>query len=163
LTGEETPAADPGRGPAGVRTAARAVIRRGDALLVVRSRDALGEWFVLPGGGQRRGESLAATLAREVAEETGWRVRVGPLRFVRECVAGANPRRLPPGFHQVEALFACELDGPADPAAAAPEPDPGQLSVEWRTLAELRALPFFPRRLLDVLDDPAADQYLGVD
>lgn len=54
-----------------IRTAARAIIRRGDELLVIRYRDEQGEWFGLPGGGQQHGEGMPLTLVREVGEETG--------------------------------------------------------------------------------------------
>ena len=101
-----------------VRTSARAIIQRGDELLVVRYEDEEGSWYVLPGGGQHHGESLESALLREVEEETGARIRVGPLRFVRECVAGpGGGRSMPAGFHQVELVFSCEL---VTPPVAAP-------------------------------------------
>src|SRR5438477_9067396 len=133
-----------------VRTSARAIIREGESLLVIRYRDQRGDWYVLPGGGQRRGEGLHASLVREVAEETGAAIRVGPLCFVRECMAGPDARALPPGFHQVELFFACEL---VSAGTGGPLPDPGQAAVEWRTIADLRAGCFFPQALLDALDE----------
>jgi hypothetical protein len=94
-----------------------------------------------------------------VAEETGLRVRVGPLRFVRECITPAGGRGLPPGFHQVEFYFACEVIGTTGVAAA---PDAGQVGAEWCTLAELRGRCFFPAALLDALGRGEAFGYLGV-
>ena len=95
-----------------IRTSARALIQRDGLLLVVRYRDGRGDWYTLPGGGQRHGEGLQAALVREIAEETGARVRVGPLRFVGECIAGPDSRALPLDFHQVELFFSCEVIGP---------------------------------------------------
>lgn len=142
-----------------IRTSARALIRRGDELLVVRYLDEQGPWYVLPGGGQHHQESLTAALQREVEEETGARVRVGPLRFVRECVAGPGSRGVPPNFHQVELVFVCEL---LTAATGGTGPDPSQTSVEWQSIDVLRRASFFPQALLDALDDGEDVAYLGV-
>lgn len=143
----------------GIRTAARALILRGDALLVTCYRDAEGEWFALPGGGQRQGEELKATIARECLEETGYQVHVGPLRFVRELIAARYPLpHLPPDFHQVEHIFHCEVMG--DRAPAATRPDTGQSDCRWIPVAELRQARFHPRTVLDYLRN-AEVVYLG--
>jgi ADP-ribose pyrophosphatase YjhB (NUDIX family) len=142
-----------------MRTAARAIIHRDGAMLVVRNRDEQGDWYVLPGGGQRTGEGLVTTLIREVAEETGLHVRVGSLRFVRECVGPDGGRGLAPGFHQVEFYFSCEV---VDSLGSAAQPDSDQVAVEWCRPAELRDRCFFPQALLDALDRNEAFGYLGV-
>jgi ADP-ribose pyrophosphatase YjhB (NUDIX family) len=142
-----------------MRTSARAIIDRDGALLVLRYRDDRGDWYTLPGGGQRDGEGLVAAVAREVAEETGLRIRVGPLRFVRECIAPDGGRGLPPGFHQVEFYFACEVVGSV---GSTDEPDSGQVGTEWCRIAELRDRCFFPPALLDALERGEPFGYLGV-
>src|SRR5262245_56058956 len=48
-----------------IRVSAKAVIVRDDKLLVIAHRDADGEYFLLPGGGQERFESLHDALRRE--------------------------------------------------------------------------------------------------
>ena len=59
------------------RTAARAVLPRGDRLLMLRSRH--GD-YKFPGGGLEDGETAAAALRRELREECGLhRVRAGSL------------------------------------------------------------------------------------
>jgi ADP-ribose pyrophosphatase YjhB (NUDIX family) len=135
---------------------------REGALLVVRYRDHEGDWFTVPGGGQRHRESLEETLVREFAEETGAAVRVGPLRFVREVMEGPHTRRLPPGFHQLELYFACELESEIDLAETCSVPDPHQVCVEWRSLSELRRLAFFPQSLLEAIESGREFGYLGV-
>jgi ADP-ribose pyrophosphatase YjhB (NUDIX family) len=142
-----------------MRTAARAIIYRDNSLLVVRYRDEQGDFYALPGGAQRHREGLVAALTREVAEETGLLVRVGSLRFVRECMAGPSARSLPPDFHQVEFYFTCTVIGPGGLASA---PDPGQVDAEWCTIAELRSRCFFPTALLDALERGEEFGYLGV-
>jgi 8-oxo-dGTP pyrophosphatase MutT (NUDIX family) len=51
------------------------VVQRGRILLLRNER---GEWE-LPGGKLELGEDPAACVAREIAEETGWQVSVGPI------------------------------------------------------------------------------------
>jgi 8-oxo-dGTP pyrophosphatase MutT (NUDIX family) len=50
-------------------------VRAGQVLLLRNERD---EWE-LPGGKLELGEDPAACVAREIAEETGWTVTVGPI------------------------------------------------------------------------------------
>jgi ADP-ribose pyrophosphatase YjhB (NUDIX family) len=142
-----------------MQTSARAIIHRDGRLLAVRYRDESGDWYALPGGAQRRGEGLVAAVAREVAEEPGLVVRVGPLRFARECIAARGARALPPDFHQVELYFTCELVGPGGEAC---QPELGQVGAEWCTIAELRSRCFFPPALLDALERGEEFGYLGV-
>jgi 8-oxo-dGTP diphosphatase len=142
-----------------MRTSARAIIDQAGSLLVLRYRDEQGDWYTLPGGAQRDGEGLVAAVIREVAEETGLRVRVGALRFVRECIAADGGRGLPPGFHQVEFFFSCEVVGSL---GRAEEPDSGQVGTEWCGIAELRNRCFFPQALLDALERGEPFGYLGV-
>ena len=148
-----------------VRSAARALIVRDGHVLVIRNRDAEGDWFILPGGGQNHGEDLRATLVRECREEVGAEVRVGRLRFVREIVAAnhGGAGMLPEGFHQVEHIFDCTLLGEAS-CEAGHEPDESQCGIEWTPPAELIERRFYPsalaRRLVGELTD-GDPVYLG--
>ncbi len=77
------------RGPAPQPTVAVAAVvfdDRDRVLLIERGRPpGVGQWSV-PGGRVELGESLAAAVAREVAEETGLVVEVGPLVEVVERI-----------------------------------------------------------------------------
>lgn len=142
-----------------VRTSARAIIQRDSKLLVIRYRDEHGDFYALPGGSQRHGESLTETVVREVAEETGAIIVAGPLRFVRECRGSPDARGIPADLHQIELFFACEL---ISDLGSATDLDPGQAEALWLTIADLRTRCSFPQALLDALEDGRAFGYLGV-
>ena len=73
------------------------VVREGRVLFTV-NRDDEGEFLMLPGGGQRFGETLEAAAGRETLEETGVRVHVRDLVLVREYI-GANHEFAAPHAH----------------------------------------------------------------
>ena len=141
------------------RTSGRALIQRGDAVLVIRYSQPSGDWYTLPGGGQKNSEPIRETVRREVLEETGAHVTVDALRFVRECIAGPHAPGVPEGYHQVDLVFACTLNTPPDADVRA---DTYQAGVEWRTVAELRRMAFYPQPLLDAIEQQQPFGYLGV-
>lgn len=90
------------------RIAARAVILNDNRLLLVNAfRNRASDLWCAPGGGVEAGASLPDNLIREVHEETGLRIRVGPPCLVNEFHDPAS------GFHQVEVFFRCILTGGA--------------------------------------------------
>ena len=83
-----------------------AVFLDGDKVLLIRlaSEPLKGEWS-LPGGGVELGERLDAALAREVREEAGLEVEVGPVVEVVDRIRLAPDGR--PRFHYVLVDFLC--------------------------------------------------------
>jgi 8-oxo-dGTP pyrophosphatase MutT (NUDIX family) len=64
--------ATPAQPPDALVSSVRAVVFRGGAVVVIRDPD--GSTHVIPGGRREAGESQADALAREIGEETGWRL-----------------------------------------------------------------------------------------
>ncbi len=99
------------------RLAARALILDNDRLLLVNAYPGgRSDLWCAPGGGVERGTSLPENLMREVMEETGLTIAVGPPALVNEFHAPHS------GFHQVEVFFRCTITaGTIDPAWQDPE------------------------------------------
>jgi ADP-ribose pyrophosphatase YjhB (NUDIX family) len=88
------------------RLAVRALILHEDRLLLVNAYPGarLGLWCA-PGGGCEAGQSIPENLSREVVEETGLQIAVGPPALVNEF---HDPDT---GFHQIEIFFRCVITG----------------------------------------------------
>jgi mutator protein MutT len=116
-----------------------AVIRRGDAFLVTRRQRGvhLEGYWEFPGGKCEEGESLEASLGREIREELDADVRIG----ARLLVASHDYPSRVVELH----FFDCELLGEPRPAL-------GQ-EMRWVPRRELRSLPFPPAddELIDLL------------
>jgi 8-oxo-dGTP diphosphatase len=148
-----------------VRVSVKAIIRRDDNVLLVRNRDEEGDWYCLPGGGQRPGETLPETLKRECFEEIGASIEVGRLRYVRDYIAANHEfaHELGGSAHQVELMFECGLsiDGDATSGSA---PDSMQIGAQWIGLDELDQCRLYPKTLIPLLKEPGGASrpaYLG--
>ncbi len=112
----------------------------GRLLLVRRAHDPhRGRWS-LPGGRVERGETAEQAVVREVREETGLEVEVGPI-VGRVLIPGAEV-----SFDVVD--FTCHLAGAAVAPVAGDDADDARF-VDRRALLELPCTP----RLVDVLGE----------
>lgn len=134
-----------------IRSAARALIIEDQRVLVTRHVGGGEEWYILPGGGQEVGETLAECCEREVFEEIGARVEVGRLCALREIIAARLERtNLRPDFQQNEHVFEARLiDRPVE--GSGHNPDPGQTGWQWMEISRLMEITFFPRSFVPVL------------
>lgn len=95
--------------PPAMVTSVRAIVTRGDAVLVVREPD--GRPYIVPGGRCEAGETWEATLRREILEEVGWTLGdirplgVAHLRNLGPSPPG-NPYPYPDAFQIVRAARA---------------------------------------------------------
>jgi 8-oxo-dGTP diphosphatase len=117
------------------------VIEDGMMLLVQRGRGAyVGHWAV-PGGRQRRGETMREAAARETLEETGLVIEVGDVVWAGDIMDGAAP----PTYHYTVVDFRATRVGghleAGDDAAAA----------RWVPIADIRSMPLTPT-MFDLLD-----------
>ena len=149
----------------GIRNSAKAIIIEDGRILLTRNRDKNGTFYLLPGGGQRHGESLAEAVERECMEELGVRVFVGDLLLVRDYISAHHEfADEDGGLHQVELMFRCRiLEGEAH---AGETPDDWQTGVEWVEMSELREIRLYPSALVEPLQRIARGEnpevrYLG--
>jgi 8-oxo-dGTP diphosphatase len=83
------------------------IFRRGSVLLVERGREPLKGYWSLPGGLVETGERLTDAIVREVFEETGLRVKPGPIFEIFERIMLDAAGR--PEYHYVLADYVCKV------------------------------------------------------
>ena len=104
--------------------------------------DGAGFHFNLPGGGVKHGESLHEALRREVIEEAGAEIDVGPLLFVTEYVPAHSGSKY--GLTQsLQLYFACMLRPESEPEQPGAPVD-AQEGVYWVPLSEIHSAPLLP-------------------
>jgi ADP-ribose pyrophosphatase YjhB (NUDIX family) len=125
------------------RNAVRAIVVRGDKLLVMR-RDKFGQqYFTLIGGGMRVGETTRQTLERELMEETCMKVTSAQPVFKEEA---GDP-------YGTQYVYVCEVEG--DEPKLAPDSEEAKInelgqnlhSPQWMAIDEFKTATFHSGRL----------------
>jgi ADP-ribose pyrophosphatase YjhB (NUDIX family) len=134
-----------------LRNSAKALIIRAGKVLCTRNRDLLGDFYLLPGGGQNHGETLKDAVMRECHEEIGARIEVGSLYFVREYISANHElAEYDNTIHQIEFMFLCKLlEEPCISDTA--DHDAMQTGIEWLPVAQLEKYRFYPGSLIGPL------------
>ncbi len=119
----------------GPRVRVAAVIIRDNAVLLAEHNKDGNTYYLLPGGGVGRGETLHEALVRELWEETRLAVRPERLLFLCESIAPDHTR------HIIQVAFAAAIDDNAHPS---PGEDPRVVGARFFPADALAALPMFP-------------------
>jgi 8-oxo-dGTP diphosphatase len=134
-----------------IRIAAKAVIIENDQILLTKNKDKIDglDYYLLPGGGQEKNESLEQTIVRECLEEIGEEVYVGDAIHIREYIGNNhNQKERHAEFHQVECIFKAELKDKGTKNFSPIAPDDYQTDVEWIHLSELDRIRFYPKDIV---------------
>lgn len=142
-----------------LRVSARALILRNGVVLAVRAAGSHGDFYVLPGGGQNRGETLREAVVRECREELGIEVSVGDLCFVHDYIAARDEFSIDGiDVHQLDVVFHARIVS-GEPGNG-PAPDTIQLGVQWLPLDRLEEYRLYPRALRRLLNKANPPIYL---
>jgi 8-oxo-dGTP pyrophosphatase MutT (NUDIX family) len=146
--------------PVGARPASRVlVISDAGSILLLRAQDYRGHrWWLMPGGGLDAGESFEDAARRELREETGRDLPVGPLIWTRRHVYNWNGT----AQDQYERYFVARCK--AEFAVAPAVPDTYVIGHRWWHLRQIQdsSDDFTPRRLATYLPELLQGHYPGV-
>ena len=131
-----------------IRCAAKAIIIKDKKVLLNKCYDKNhGDYFALPGGGQRQYETLYEALVRECLEETGY--TVAPVKFAALCeticLKEEFSEKYPDYTHKMYHIFICELA--SEDIQTPTETDEMQVSCEWVDIDSLKQLRVLPKIL----------------
>ncbi|WEG14494.1 NUDIX domain-containing protein [Pullulanibacillus sp. KACC 23026] len=149
-----------------IRNSAKAILIRGDKILLTKNKDNEGDFYLFPGGGQEHGETINNTLIRECIEETGHEIKVGNLLHIREYI-GKNHEHSSFDFnvHQVEYYFGCTIVGDISNNQKPTNPDTDQVGIEWITIRDIMKYRIYPKKLrqyiIKYFNGDKAPVYLG--
>ncbi|MGZ3790464.1 MAG: NUDIX domain-containing protein [Bacteriovorax sp.] len=127
-----------------IRNSAKAIILEKDKILLIKISNKENKYFILPGGGQEKFETLQQTVIRECMEETGYHVKVLDIMFIRDYIARNHEFALiNPEFHQVEFMFNCRIDHEKEKRECTVL-DHDQVGIEWVALNEILSVNLYP-------------------
>ena len=143
-----------------VRNSVKAIIIRDNKLLCIKKSDSVGDYFLLPGGGQNKNEIFKDTVKRECLEELGAEISVNNLRYIREYLGKNHEFKETDNSHQVEFMFNCDLLTEPN-FESAHEKDDGQSGIEWIDLDKSNEYRIYPKDLLNRINRKYEEVYWG--
>ena len=127
-----------------VRNSAKAVVLHENKILVNKCISRFGDYYALPGGGQRPGEMLTETVKRELLEETGYAVTPLRLSGIYERISEGRVEGL---CHKIYFIFLCKLTNSV--CRRPTEQDHFQVGMEWLDVKDVPTANLFPRAIRD--------------
>jgi len=115
------------------RVRAAAVVVQNKALLLVLHYKEADQYYLLPGGGVKKGETEKAALVREMREETGLSAEPQNLLFETRSIRPDGLR------HIIQRVYYCRVSGSIKPSQ-----DPRVVRAEFVTRERFQTVRFFP-------------------
>lgn len=131
-----------------IRNSAKALILKDQHVLLTKKQDGAGIYYIFPGGGQEKGETLEQAAKRECLEELDVKVLVQELTYIREYI-GKNHEfaEIDEEVHQVEFYFRCEIQETSIHGQPI-QPDTDQIGIEWLPLEHLADFRIYPKAIV---------------
>ena len=136
-----------------MRNSAKAIIKRDDHILVIKKEDAQGAYYIFPGGGQEKFETLEETVRRECLEELDAAVDVHELICIREYIGQHHEFvEFDRDVHQIEFYFLCTISEEhvnGEPS----QPDTDQIGMEWIPIQHIADYRLYPKALIQPIQN----------
>ena len=116
------------------------VFKGGKVVLVKHENSYNGVYYLLPGGGLERDETIEGCAEREVKEETGLDVKVKTLAYYEDVVSEDD--------HTLHLIFRCKFTGGGVKNL---DPDKKVKEIVFMDEKEFKKINFFPKKLKDSL------------
>lgn len=146
-----------------IRNSAKAIITENHHILLIKKQDEAGVYYIFPGGGQEKGETLEQAVHRECLEELDVKVQVRELGYIREYI-GKNHEfsEMDMEVHQIEFYFRCAIQETSI-YGKPPQPDTDQIGVEWLPLQHLADFRIYPKAIVKTVQNHTQGNpvYLG--
>mgnify|MGYP001573209316 CR=1 FL=1 len=126
------------------------VFNKGKIALVKHKNSYNGTYYLLPGGGLERDETIEECVAREVKEEIGLDVEVKNLAYYEDVVSKDD--------HTLHLVFRCEIIGGKVENL---DPDKKVKEIVFLSEEKFKEVKFFPKKLKEKLF-PEKDEKLPI-
>ena len=135
------------------RYSVKAIIIKGNKLLVESCDYGRGRFCKLPGGGHQWGETMTEALIRECKEELSLDVKPVRLVLARDYIAKNHNQTIDLDcFHQAELMFECSVSD-FSTLACGTEPDGDNQQIKWIEIDKLANSDFYPEAIIPYLKD----------